>query len=119
MAIKLLDAVDLTSIPQLSDTFKIGGTVKDHCFEIYITDANTGISAVTVDLQLKANNLPTTAFQTVLEHVFTAAQITALAAKVNVMNEPATEVKINISVATGAGAADTADVWYHPVLITK
>lgn len=119
MAIKLLDAVDLTSLPQLSATHKIGGTVKDHCIEVYITDANTGISAVTVDLQLKANNDSTTAFQTVVEHVFTAAQITALVAKINVLNEPATEVRVNISVATGAGAADTADVWYHPVPINK
>lgn len=117
MAILLLDGVDLTSIPQLSASFDLGGTVKDHCIEVYITDANASITAITVDLQVRCNK--SDSFITVKEHAFTAAQLTALTAKINVLDEPATEIKVNISVATSAGAGDTARVWYHPVPITK
>ena len=55
MAIKLLDGVDLQTIPQLSATYDIAGTVKDHCIEVYVTDGDTSITALTVDLQVRCN----------------------------------------------------------------
>lgn len=117
MAILLLDDVDLTSIPQLSEKFDVGGTIEDHCIEVYLTDANTSITVFTIDLQTRCNE--TDDFITVREHTFNSDQLTALTAKINILNEPATEIKVNISVATNAGAGDTAKVWYHPILITK
>ena len=117
MAIKLLDDVYLTSIPQLSVRHNLEETVIDHCIEVYLTDANTSITVFTIDLQTRCNKAEP--FITVREHTFTSDQLTALTAKINILDEPATEVRVNISVATNAGAGDTAKVWYHPVLITK
>jgi hypothetical protein len=107
MAIKLINGYQV----ETSAVFKNGDTLINHSLEVYITDADASITALTVQLQTRCN--PDGAFFVQKEHSFTGAQLTALKAKIDVTGAPAKEIKVAISTITGATNADNVDVWYH------
>ncbi len=89
-----------------------------HTISCYYTDANSSVSAVTIDVE-GANDPYTTTnanahWYQLASHEFTGPEITAMKAMFHVVDRPVSRVRINITVLTGEdGSTDKFYVLYN------
>ena len=88
---------------------------KDHTVMMYYTDADSGISAVVVELQgcIIDEALSGCKWFTLAEHTFTSTQITNKQAMFHVVDKLVTSVRLNITTLTGSGAGDAVYGEYY------
>lgn len=112
--------------PTTADTGTIeflgGAVVKDHSFEIDLTDADASITAISIDFYItitagEKTEAPASTADMYLAktHAFTAAQITAKKGIVQLNGYLATSVAADINSITGEGAADQVKIKYHSI----
>lgn len=98
----------------------MGRPVKDHAFEIEMTDDNASITALAIDFYFTITSIdgvanPTAANNLFLKrtHTFTSSQLSDLKHMVVINDQPAKAVAVGINAVTGEEAADIVKIKYH------
>lgn len=115
---KLLNAVAATGA---GASITLAKPISKHTYVIDITDANGGISAITVALEHTHDGRQVAdadAKWFVLDtYAFQAADLTALGVTRSVDGKPAKRVRLNITALTGNGTGDSIDGIYIPGVV--
>jgi hypothetical protein len=115
MAHLMLDGVEATGASASIFPKKV---VKDHTVACYYIDADSSVTAVTVNLEASDDNRGVADadahWYTLASYSLAADEITAKKAMFHVINKPVKRVRLKLDVFTGAGSGDKLYGRYIP-----
>jgi len=118
MQTKIWTLIDQAAAAGAGQSIRLPVATNDHSLEVFFVDADTSITAITVDIEMSFDppgiNDAAAKWYQMAQHIFTAGELTAKQASFVILNIPGIRIRANITTLTGAGGSDTVSVRYIP-----